>query len=201
MSIGVKFENVVESLLESQGYRVLERRVKIKSKDVEVGEVDLVAVDDGGVLWAVEAKSGKVDVSGIRQAYVNSKLLNARPMVICRGFADDSAKELAERLGVKVLEIPDYVFLSVDELEHIVYTSILKAVDSIIFALDKAVELPEDLIDALAECQSYACFCERVNGCEDVVARVAKEMGVRRFYAMHVIARIAKYLRGLRKQH
>mgnify|MGYP001770639131 CR=1 FL=1 len=85
--MGVKFETFVLDLLPALGLTPLAHRYKILKDGVEVGEVDVLAQDSAKRLYAVEIKAGKVDVSGVRQAYINAKLLNATPMVICRGYA------------------------------------------------------------------------------------------------------------------
>ncbi len=79
-NVGVKFEDYVAELLSRLGLKVISRRVKVTvNGGVEVGEVDIVAEDGSGSKYAIEVKSGKVDVSAIRQAYVNAKVLNAKP--------------------------------------------------------------------------------------------------------------------------
>jgi predicted RecB family endonuclease len=112
----VASERIALGVLEELGYRVLETSRKIEINGVEVGEVDVLATDDSGKLYAVEVKAGKIDVSGIRQAYVNSLILGALPMVICKGFADDAARELADKLGVKVVQLSDVFLVESEEI-------------------------------------------------------------------------------------
>jgi len=50
-------------------------------------------------------------VSGVRWAYTDAKLINARPLVLARGFSDDSSRALAEELGVRVIELEEAVVL------------------------------------------------------------------------------------------
>ncbi|MDT7969592.1 MAG: YraN family protein [Vulcanisaeta sp.] len=113
-NVGARFEDYVAELLSRLGYKVLGRRVKVVVNDVEVGEVDIVAEDGSGVKYAVEVKSGKVDVSAVRQAYVNAKVLNAKPLIVSRGFSNDSSKALADELGVSVINLEEAVVLTVD---------------------------------------------------------------------------------------
>lgn len=113
-------EKIALGVLEELGYRVLEVGKKIELGGVEVGEVDVIVSDSAGELYAVEVKAGKIDVSGIRQAYVNALLVGTKPMVVCKGFADDAAKELAERLGVKVVQLSDVFLVESEEIYTIV---------------------------------------------------------------------------------
>jgi predicted RecB family endonuclease len=100
-------ERIAQEVLETIGFKILETRKKIILNDIEIGEVDAIAVDDKGTLYAVEVKAGKADITGVRQAYINALLLNAKPVIVCKGFADDAAKELAEKLGVQVIQLSD----------------------------------------------------------------------------------------------
>jgi predicted RecB family endonuclease len=107
-------------VLEEMGYRVVETRKKVMLNGVEVGEIDAIVADEANTLWGVEIKAGRIDVTGIRQAYVNALVAGVKPMVVCKGFADDAAKELAERLGVKVIELSDVFLVDSEELEIVI---------------------------------------------------------------------------------
>jgi len=130
--MGARFEDYVAELLSKLGYRVIEKRLKVKVNDVEVGEVDILAEDSLGNKYAVEVKSGKVDVSGIRQAYTNAKILNAKPMVISRGFSNDSSRVLANELGVNVISLEEAFVLTVDELRSAVEMAIYDVIGELI---------------------------------------------------------------------
>ncbi len=116
----VSSERIAVRVLEELGFKVLETHKKVFVNNIEVGEVDIIASDGNGQLWAVEVKAGKIDVSGVRQIYVNSILLNMKPMIICKGFADDSAKELADKLGVRIIQLSDVFLVEGEELEVII---------------------------------------------------------------------------------
>ncbi|MEM1780407.1 MAG: YraN family protein, partial [Desulfurococcaceae archaeon] len=109
-------EKIAMAVLEELGYKILDTRRKIELSGIEVGEIDIVVSDEEGNIYAVEVKAGKLDVTGIRQAYINALLLNAKPLVICKGFADDAAKELAEKLGVKTIQLSDVFLVESEEL-------------------------------------------------------------------------------------
>ncbi|MDK6029134.1 recombinase RecB [Ignisphaera sp. 4213-co] len=113
-------ERIALRVLEELGFKILETRKKVLVNGIEVGEIDAVVEDSSGNKWGVEIKAGRIDVTGIRQIYVNSIIENVKPMVICKGFADDAAKELAEKLGVKVIELSDVFLVDSEELEIIV---------------------------------------------------------------------------------
>jgi predicted RecB family endonuclease len=113
-------ERIAQAVLRELGFEVLEVRKKIVLNGVEVGEADAVVRDQSGEVYAVEVKAGRLDVGGVRQAYVNAVLLGAKPMVVCKGFADDAAAELAEKLGVRVLQLSDVFLVESEELYVVV---------------------------------------------------------------------------------
>jgi len=113
-------ERIALRVLEELGFKIIETRKKILINGVEVGEIDTIVEDENGVRWGVEIKAGRIDVTGIRQAYVNSIIAEVKPMVVCKGFADDAAKELAEKLGVKVVELSDVFLVDSEELEVVI---------------------------------------------------------------------------------
>ncbi len=113
-------ERIAARVLEEMGFSIIETNRRIYINGAEVGEIDIVAQDRDGNLWAVEVKAGKLDVTGVRQAYVNAVIAGMKPMVICKGFADDAAKQLAEKLGVKVVQLSDIFLVEDEELELVV---------------------------------------------------------------------------------
>lgn len=193
--MGIKFETFVLDLLPALGLTPLAHRYKIMRDGVEVGEVDVLAEDSSKRLYAVEIKAGKVDVSGIRQAYVNAKLLNATPMVICRGYADESAKKLAEELGIEVVTLPDYVFLSIDELVGALTTAFVRALAHVLTTL---AEMDLAVAEALAQCPDYSCFCSKVEHCDEVLRELGKKLPVS-YDALRNLALIKLALRGMHK--
>ncbi|MET1129187.1 MAG: restriction endonuclease [Thermoproteota archaeon] len=128
-------ERIALRLLEEMGYTTIETHKKIVINGVEVSEVDAIVKDRNGDIYAVEIKSGRIDVQGIRQAYTNALLVNAKPMVVGRGFSDDAARELAENLGVKVIELEDLFLVDPAELELLIYKTAAEAVAEVIHLL------------------------------------------------------------------
>ncbi len=123
-------ERIAQRLLEEMGFTILETHRKIVVNNVEVGEVDIIARDSEGNTYAVEVKAGKLDVTGLRQAYVNAILLGMKPLVVCKGFADDAARELADRLDVKVIQLSDVFLVENEELEIVVREAVEDALSS-----------------------------------------------------------------------
>ncbi len=186
-NVGIRFEDYVAELLSRLGFKILGRRVKATVNGVEVGEVDIVAEDSNGVRYAIEVKSGKVDVSAIRQAYVNAKVLNAKPMIISRGFSNDSSKALAEELGVSVVNLEDAVVLTIDELrtviENVIYEAIGDLINTVFTLAAKSCDSRiRNIMGAVLSCNDWNCVCERLgvsnNDCGSLISDVRRELGL-----------------------
>lgn len=118
---GLSSERIAKRLLESRGFHVLSTKHAIMEGKEKVAEVDIVVEDSNGDRYAVEVKAGKGDLSSIRQTYGNAKLCGYKPMLICKGYADDAARKAALKLDVKVVELSEYyLLLEPEELESIV---------------------------------------------------------------------------------
>jgi len=118
---GVSSERIAKRLLESRGFRVVSTKHAIMDGKEKVAEVDMVAEDSDGAKYAVEVKAGKGDLSSIRQAYANAKLCGYKPLLICKGYADDAARKAALKLDVYVVELSDYyLLLEPEELESLI---------------------------------------------------------------------------------
>jgi len=169
--VGARFERFVLDLLPAIGLIPKATRFKVYREGVEVGEVDIVAVDEKGETYAIEVKAGRVDISGIRQAYTNAKILGARPMVIARGYADEGARQLARELGVEVILLPDYFFLSIDDL-YVAFTNALARFVTAVVSV--YTNLSENEIEAIRECKDMQCICQKIN-CEALFERLPKE--------------------------
>jgi len=118
---GLSSERIAKRLLESRGFHILSTKHEIKEGDEKVAEVDIIAEDSNGERYAVEVKAGKGDVNSIRQAYANAMLCEYKPMLICKGYADDAARKAALKLDIKVIEMSEYyLLLEPEELESII---------------------------------------------------------------------------------
>ncbi len=118
---GVSSERIARRLLESRGFHIIDINHKIIEGDEKVAEIDILAEDKNGVRYAVEVKAGRGDVAAIRQTYANADLCNCKPMLICKGFSDEAARRVAEKLGVEVVELSEYyLLLDPEELENLI---------------------------------------------------------------------------------
>ena len=118
---GVSSERIAKRLLESRGFQILSTNYRIMEGEEKVAQVDILAEDSNGKIYAIEVKAGKGDVSSIRHAYANAKLCAYKPMLICKGYADDAARKAASKLNVKVVELSEYyLLLEPEELESII---------------------------------------------------------------------------------
>ncbi len=165
-------------LLEDMGYRVVDVRRKIMVEGVEVGEVDIVAERDGQV-YAVEVKAGGLDVSGVRQAYANARLLGARPLVVARGI-DEKARTLAGELGVEVILLPDVLMAGFDELRMAVREAVESVIDEMLDFLRHCKTLRGDeleVLEALASSDSFPEAAERLGLGVDELARKVAVLG------------------------
>ncbi|MEM0259721.1 MAG: YraN family protein, partial [Thermoproteota archaeon] len=151
MKKGLSTEDIAISILESLGYSVLERRKQVVVNNVKVAEIDIVARDQEGNLLAVEVKSGKASVTDIRQVFSNSKLINAKPLLICKGFSDSSAISLASELGISYLLLPEYYLFTFEDFKEIA-KEIIYEVLSIYLSLEVNSISEEDkkIVDAIA---------------------------------------------------
>lgn len=139
-------ERIALGFLEELGYRIIETRKRIKIHGIEVSEIDAIVEDENGDRYGVEIKAGRIDVTGIRQAYVNAVIAGVKPMVVAKGFADDAAAALAEKLGVKVLQLSDYFLVETEQLELLIRDAIDHLISDIISILMfSKPPSPEDL--------------------------------------------------------
>jgi len=202
---GVRFEDYAAELLSRLGFRVIDRRVKVMSNGVEVGEVDLIAEDECGNRYSVEVKAGKVDVSGVRQAYTDAKLINARPLVLARGFSNDSSRALAEELGVRVIELEEAVVLKPDELRAAVESAIYDLIDELANALVALMSMrnADDALEAIAQCGDWGCVCGRLglsgDECGRWISGLRGELGLKAssLRTLRAIVKLYMLIKGL----
>jgi len=175
-------ESLARYLLEDLGYKIIEVHKRIEVNGVEIGEVDFVAEKDGKI-YAIEVKAGSVDLSGVRQAYVNAKLINAIPLVVARG-ADDRARELATKLGVGLLLVPDIVYASVDDLYMIVREVIFDVINEFLNLLDycgKIEDKDREILEAISKTDNIREASSMLNiSLEDMAKNIAslKKKGI-----------------------
>ena len=160
-------ERIALQVLETMGYEVIDTHYKIVITGIEIAEIDVIVVDKKtNEKYAVEVKAGRIDVNGLRQALVNAMLVNAKPLVACRGYADEAARILAEKLDIKVIELTDQLLVDVDELENIVKTAVEEVIEKYIDILfETTIKLkPQhyEVIEALATSKNIVEAAERL---------------------------------------
>jgi len=172
-------ESIACRVLEEMGYKVIDRRVRVRVEGVEVAEVDALAIGPDGALYAVEVKAGRLDVGGVRQAYSNAVLLNAKPLVVCKGFADEAAEKLAERLGVRVVELSDVFLVDPEELAVVVRSAVagqLAELLSILADPPRLGERDERLLEAIASTSTIQEAAGVLGASVEAVARGLAEL-------------------------
>ena len=172
-------EEIALRFLEEQGYKILDTHHKIKIEGIEIGEVDAIVEDEEGNKYAVEIKAGRIDVTGIRQAYVNAQLLGYKPLVVAKGFSDESAALLAEKLGVKVIQLSDYFLVESEELETLIKASIRSIIEEFLNALLVSKNLnPEetDFLATIAQSRNIKEVADKLGISVEEVARKIKRL-------------------------
>jgi len=172
-------ESIAYRVLEERGYRVVDTRVRVRVGGVEVAEVDALAIGPDGALYAVEVKAGRLDVGGVRQAYSNAVLLNARPLVVCKGFADEAAEKLAERLGVRVIELSDLFLVDPEELATVVRAALAERLAELLSMLADPPRMSredEQLLEAIADTCTIHDAAARLGSSVEAVARRLSEL-------------------------
>ncbi len=123
---GRSSERIARGILERLGYEILETNKAVIVDQSEAFEVDILARSPEGEKYCVEVKAGRAGVSDVRKVYADSKVLGLKPMLVCKGFADEAAEAVAKKLGVKMIELSEYyVLLEPEELEVIVRAAIM----------------------------------------------------------------------------
>ncbi len=161
-------ERIAFKILEERGFNIVETHKKLLIDGIEVGEVDAIAIGPDGERYVVEVKAGRLDVHGVRQVYTAAELLEAKPLVVAKGFADDAAKKLAEKLGINVIELEDVFLVDAEELENIVYGTVVEATAEILRLILSPPPVPPHHIERLKAIAS-----------SDSAAEAAKRLGVR----------------------
>ncbi len=201
-------EAIAVSYLESMGYNVVDVHRKVVVNNVEVSDVDII-VEKDGVMYAVEVKSGMVDLDSIRQAYINAKLLGMKPIIIGRGLADNRVEVVAKELGVEVITLPDLVVTSLNEIREAVYEAVYSALNEILVMVSSCSRIEEDdlrILEAIAESDTLASAASKLKlSVEELASRIA---GMRekymlpkgRYQSLVLTARILTLCRRLRGQ-
>jgi predicted RecB family endonuclease len=160
-------------MLESRGFHIVSTNHQIREGEDKVAEIDIIAKDAHGARYAVEVKAGKGDVNSVRQAYANAKLCGCKPMLICKGYADESVRKAASKLNVTVMELSEYyLLLEPEELESIVKKCMEEVLETHGF-LPYSVEVTEkdkELLRLISLSKNFREVAEKMN-------RSIKELG------------------------
>ena len=175
---GLSAERIATRLLESQGYHILSTNFDIMDDDEKVAEIDIIAEYEKNT-YAVEVKAGLGDVNAIRQAFGNAKLAGYKPMLVCKGLSDESAKIAAEKLAVKIIELSEYhLLLEPEELEHIVKKCVEEVFETHGF-LPYTVELKEKdkkLLQLISTSSRFKEVADRLTISEKALGKEMKDL-------------------------
>ncbi len=164
---------VAKGILRDKGFEIIAYNQPIKISGFQVSDVDLLAKKNER-LYAVEVKSGRVDVGGLRQAYVNALLLKAKPLIMCRGFSDPSAEALAEELGVEVIELEDLFISDPQELRTLIREEIRSVLIEVLPSILRPHKLTEDnvtVVKILSESKSFFNAAEKLKLTPEALGR------------------------------
>ncbi|MDH5460893.1 MAG: LysR family transcriptional regulator [Candidatus Bathyarchaeota archaeon] len=157
---GRSSERIARGILERLGYKILETNKKITVDEAEAFEVDILALNPKGEKYCVEVKAGSASVSDIRQVFADSEILGLKPLLVCKGFADEAAEAVAKELKVELVRLSEYyILLEPEELEVIVRTAVQDVLDSYGFyplPAWRAVEEEDlELMEKIAETEDF----------------------------------------------
>ncbi len=183
---GRSSERIARGVLERLGYKILETNKKIIVDEAEAFEVDILALSPKGEKCCVEVKAGSASVSDIRQVFADSEMLGLKPLLVCKGFADEAAEAVARELGVEVVRLSEYyILLEPEELEVVVRTAVQDVLDSYgFYPLPVWREIAEEeleLVEKIAEAEDFAEAAEALHlSTEELGQKIGKlrEKGV-----------------------
>ena len=177
---GRSSERIARGVLERLGYKILETNKKIVVDEAEAFEVDILALGPKGERCCIEVKAGSASVSDIRQVFADSEILELKPLLVCKGFADEAAEAVARELDVEVVRLSEYyILLEPEELEVIVRTAVQDVLDSYgFYPLPACRELEEEdleLVEKIAEAKDFTEAVKVLHlGTEELGQRIGK---------------------------
>lgn len=178
---GYSLEEIAENFLVSRGYEILERRKTVVKNNTPIAEIDIVAKKDNE-LYAIEVKSGRISITDIRQTYTNAVLVNAKPLIIGRGFSDKASEETAKILNVEVLILDEYLsFISLEELSASVDQSFINILSNIFsFDITRVNSKDLEVIKVLAMSKNFSDAAEKLNMSKRELSNIIKDFRNRR---------------------
>jgi len=180
MKVGVRSEEIASSILESLGYTIVERKKQVIVDGSKVTEIDIIARSPENEIVSVEVKSGKASVTDVRQAFSNAKLINAKPLLICKGFSDQSALLLAKELNVSYIFLPEYYLFTLEDFKEIAEEVLLELIN---FYLSTQIDisLSEDelnVISSIASSNSFKEAAEKLGIREEELGQIISTMSI-----------------------
>mgnify|MGYP000029316325 CR=1 FL=1 len=181
-------ENIAIGILAKLGYNVVASHYKIIEEGIEIGEIDFLAEKEGE-LYAIEVKAGRADITSIRQIYVNSQLINAKPLIIARGYADEAAEKLAQKLNVNLIPFSEYITIETEELDVIIGTAITRSLEHLLDLVFSEIKMPPEYIDiakTIAETNNIIEAAKKLNLSIKDLTRKLREMKEKNIIPKHV---------------
>ena len=180
-------ENIAIGILAKLGYNVVASHYKIIEEGIEIGEIDFLAEKEGE-LYAIEVKAGRADITSIRQIYVNSQLINAKPLIIARGYADEAAEKLAQKLNVNLIPFSEYITIETEELDVIIGTAITRSFEHLLDLIFSEIKMPPEYIDiakTIAETNNIIEAAKKLNLSIKDLTRKLREMKEKNIIPKH----------------
>ncbi len=156
---------VASQILRERGFEILGENIPVQVSGFQVSDIDLLARGPDG-LYAVEVKSGKLDVGGVRQAYVNALIMKAKPLIVCRGFSDPSARALAEEMRIEVILLEDIFLSDPEELRALIREEVRSAIMEVLPNILAPPHLNEEerkILKAIADSLDFFDAARRLN--------------------------------------
>jgi len=167
---GVSAERIARRIIEGRGFSIIATNYKINSKGENIAEIDIIA-EKNGEKYAIEVKSGRANLTTVRQAFANAQLAGLRPMIICKK-CDDATKIAAKKLGVEIIEFSEYyLLLEPEEIESIVKKCMEEIMDE--YGLSNLAIVDEETINFLKIISQSKSFEEA----SDMLGISEEEMG------------------------
>lgn len=177
---GRSSERIGEGLLRKLGYEILETNKIVEVEGEEAFEIDIVARNPEGEMCSVEVKAGEASVSDIRHAYANCKILNWKPIVICKALSNESAEAVAEQLEVKIIRLRDYYLIKPEELETLIRSAMRDVLTQFGFyplpPRKKISKEDMNVISALADAESFTEASNKIGVPEGKLGRTLGEL-------------------------
>jgi len=157
---GTSSERIARGVLERLGYKILETNKIVVVDKAEAFEVDIVALSPEGEKYCVEVKAGRAGVSDVRQVFADSKVLGLKPILVCKGFADEAAEAVSKELDVRMIKLSEfYVLLEPEELEVVVRSAMRDVLDEYgLYPLPLWEAIKEEdwrVIEGIAEAENF----------------------------------------------